>query len=172
MKKYLAPLVAGFSIGVIENVPVLGNMACCILLPLASYYALVLDQKANKNYDYIPYSKGLLFGFLTGVFATAFGSLIDLLLTYVFKSNNFTVVANEFVKSLQDFPLDAQLKKQMTDTLLKAKDDIATYGFSFFYAVIFTLDQLFINSIFGSIGGLVGTKLINSSKDRNLNNPN
>lgn len=172
MKKFLAPLICGFSIGVIQNVPIFGSFSCCILLPLAAYYSLILDQKANKNSDYIPYTKGLLFGFLTGVFAALIGSAIDITLTLIFKSNSFSMMVNDFIRTLQDFPLEAQLKKQMADMLIKAKEDIALHGFSFFYTFSMTIDQLFVNSIFGSIGGLIGVKIINAGKDRNNNNLN
>lgn len=170
MKKFLAPLICGFSIGIIQNVPVIGNFTCCILLPMAAFYALILDQKATKNYDRIPYTKGLLFGFLTGVFAAVIGSALDILLTLIFKSNNFSLLANDFIKTMDEFPLDPQVKKQVFDLLLKAKDDIVQYGFSLFYTFSFTIDQLFINSIFGCIGGLIGAKVLNSNKNKNLNN--
>ena len=139
---------------------------------MAAYFALVLDQKATKNFDRIPYSKGLLFGFLTGVFAAVIGSSIDIILTLIFKSNNFSMSAEDFIKTMSDFPLDAKLKKQMFDILIKAKEDISQYGFSLFYTFSYTIDQLFINSIFGSIGGLIGARILNSNKDRNYNNQN
>lgn len=170
MKKILAPLICGFAIGVVQNVPIFGSFSCCVLLPLAAYYSLILDQKANRNYDYIPYTKGLLFGFLTGVFAALFGTFLDVILTLIFKSNNFTMMINDFVKSIESFPLDPAMKKEVADILIKAKDDITQYGFSLFYTFSLTIDQLFINSIFGSIGGLIGVKIINTNKNRNSNN--
>jgi hypothetical protein len=172
LKKYLAPILCGFCVGIIQNVPIAGNFTCCVILPVAAFYSLQLDRKANKDFGYIKYSKGLLFGFLTGVVAALLGSFIDILLTYVFKSNSFSMMANDFVKTLQEFPLDSALKKQMSDVILQAKDDITRYGFSTFYTFSWTIDQLFINSIFGSIGGLVGAKIINSKKDKETNNQN
>jgi len=165
-------MICGFAIGIVQNVPIFGNFTCCILLPLAAYYSLILDQKATKNYNIIPYTKGLLFGLLTGVFAAIVGSFLDIILTLVFKSNNFTMMINEFVKTLEEFPLDAQLKKQMSDIFLNAKEEITTRGFSFFYTLSITIDQLVINSIFGSIGGLIGAKIINNNRERNINNQN
>lgn len=172
MKKYLAPVICGFAVGVIQNVPIIGNFSCCILLPMASFYSLLLDQKANNNYEYIRYSKGLFFGFLTGIFAALIGSGIDIMLTLFFKSNNFSMYVTDFVKTLEEFPLDAQLKKQMSDILIQAKNDIVKHGFSFFYTFSFTIDQLFINSIFGGIGGLIGAKILNSNKNKTYNNQN
>lgn len=172
MKKYLAPILCGFCVGVIQNVPIVGNFTCCLILPLAAFYSLQLDQKANKNYDYIKFSKGLLFGFLTGAVAALMGSFLDVILTFVFKSNSFSLMANDFIKMLDDFPFDAQVKKQMSDIILQAKNDITRYGFSAFYTFSWTIDQLFINSVFGSIGGLIGVKIINSRKDKEKNNYN
>jgi hypothetical protein len=172
VKKFLAPLICGFAIGIIQNVPIIGNFTCCILLPAAAFYSLLLDQKATKNFGRIPYSKGLMFGFLTGVSAAVIGSGIDIILTLIFKSNNFSMMANDFVKTMDEFPLDSQTKKQVFDLILKAKDDIIQYGFSFFYTFSYTIDQLFINSVFGCIGGLVGTKILNSNRNKNLNNQN
>ncbi|MBA4319524.1 MAG: hypothetical protein C0412_14070, partial [Flavobacterium sp.] len=172
LKKYLAPLLCGFSVGIIQNVPIVGNFTCCVILPIAAFYSLVLDRKANNYSGSIKYSKGLLFGFLTGAIAAFFGSFLDVMLTYFFKNNNFTLMVNDFIRTIDEFPLDIQLKKQMSDILLQAKEDITRNGFSAFYTISFTIDQLFINSIFGCIGGLVGTKILNSKKDRENNNQN
>ena len=172
MKKYFAPIICGFSIGIIQNIPIIGSFSCCILLPLAVFYSLVLDQKATKNYDTIKYTKGLLFGLLTGLAAALIGSTIDIILTLMFKSNSFTESIDMAIQKFEEFPLDASLKKLAADTLLGAKDDILKYGFSLFYTFSMFVDQIIINSIFGPIGGLIGVAILNSNKNRRNNTRN
>ena len=163
MKKYLSSFVTGFGAGVLQVVPVAKSFACCIIIPVAAYIAIVLDQKANNNSSsQIKVSKAAVIGLLTGIYAALFGSFFDLLITFLTKNNDIIAVYPEFQKLLNDFPVTEQFKEEILNLYASVIDQIKDTGFSFLYALSILFNNLNINSIFGLVGGLVGVQIINS----------
>ena len=163
MKKYLSSFVTGFGAGVMQVVPVAKSFACCIIIPVAAYMALVLDRKANNNSNaQIKVSRAAIIGLLTGVYAALFGSFFDLLITFLTKNNDIIAVFPEFQKLLNDFPITEQFKEEIMSLYTSVIDQIKATGFSLLYALSILFNNLIINSIFGLVGGLVGAQIINS----------
>ena len=65
-KKYISPIIFGFVAGVLMVVPVIKSLGCCLLLPVAAVFSLVLEQKANNDYTKLDIKKGVIFGLITG----------------------------------------------------------------------------------------------------------
>ena len=74
MKRLLPVLIAGFVAGLIEIIPVVKSFTCCILIPIATYYAMTLEIKGNKKETPFTVSEGLRFGVLTGIFGAFFAT--------------------------------------------------------------------------------------------------
>ena len=59
------------------------------------------------------------------------------------------------------------MKEEVLNLMKGVVDSIRESGFSFLYAVSITFNNLVVNSIFGIIGGLIGTKVINARNSEN-----
>ena len=46
--KYLPSLVTGFVAAVLISIPFIKHVGCCVIVPFAAVYALILDVKLNK----------------------------------------------------------------------------------------------------------------------------
>ena len=167
MKKYLSAFVVGFGAGVMQVVPVAKSFACCIIIPLAAYFDLMLDQKANKSINTImPVSRAVIIGLLTGVYAAFFGSFFDVFITFITKNNDIIAVFPEFQKMLTNFPITEELRNEILNLYSSVIDQIKNTGFSFLYSLSILINNLIINAIFGLIGGVVGVQIINSRTKR------
>ncbi|MEW6194577.1 MAG: hypothetical protein AB1521_05405 [Bacteroidota bacterium] len=168
MRKYISPFVCGFGAGVLQVVPVAKSLACCFIIPLAAFLSLYLELKANPSSVQIQLKKGLIFGLLTGLFAALFGSFFDIFITLLTKNNDIVAAFPELQKMINGFPLSEELKKEVLRLFNSVRNEILRYGFSPLYTISVLINNLVINSIFGMIGGLVGTQVINS-KFKNQN---
>lgn len=162
MKKYFAPLICGFGAGVLQIVPLVKSFSCCMILPLAALISLLLDQRATKNFDKIPMKKAVLFGLFTGLFAALFGSVFEILITLLTKHNDIISTFPDLQKMVQNFPLSEEIKTEVLKLFISVRDDILKNGFSLLYTFSVFFNNLIVNSIFGSVGGIFGAQIINS----------
>jgi hypothetical protein len=165
LKKYLPTIVCGFAAAVLATIPGIKNFSCCLLVPGAAVFSVFLDKKITHSTEKISLGQGIGFGFLTGVVATFFITLFEMLVTYFTKTNDF----------IQSLPQSEMLMRQwnlgpLIDDSLKLMrtmaNEIERSGFSVFYLVLIFFSNFLINSIFGMIGGALGMRLAN----RNVKN--
>ncbi|MEW6507117.1 MAG: hypothetical protein AB1432_05150 [Bacteroidota bacterium] len=168
MKKYISSFVSGFGAGVLHVVPVAKSISCCLIVPLASFIALVLDKKANPTADKITMKKGALIGLFTGLYAALFGTLFDLFITLVTKNNDIVSMMPELQKMISTLPISETLRTEVINLYENVRNDIMQYGFSLLYALSIIINNTVVNSVVGIIGGLVGAQVIN----QRLNNRN
>ena len=166
LKKYLPTLVCGFGAAVLSTVPGIKNFSCCLLVPGAAVFSILLDKKINHTDEKVTLGKAFGFGFLTGLSATVFITFFEMLLTYFTKSNDF----------IQALPQTELLMKQwnlgtMVDESLKLMKsmgkEVEKTGFSFIYLFLILSSNFITNTIFGMIGGALGMSLINRKKNQN-----
>lgn len=162
MKKYLAAVICGFGAGVLQIVPLVKNFSCCMILPLAAFISLLLDQRSTRNFEKIPMKKALLFGLFTGLFAALFGSTFELLITFITKHNDVIASFTELQRVVQDLPLSNEIKNEIQNIFQSIREDILKNGFSLLYTFSIVVNNFLVNSIFGSVGGLMGAQIINS----------
>lgn len=162
MKKYLSAFVCGFGAGVLQIVPVAKSFSCCLIIPVAAYLALVLERKSKKITGESSVKFGVIIGLLTGLYAAIFGSVFELLITFITKTNDLVAAYPELHKMIYDFPLSEDLKAHVTQLLSSVIDSITTTGFSWLYAFSLLFNNFLVNMIFGMIGGLIGVQIINS----------
>ena len=160
IKKYLPAIVCGFAAAVLSTVPGIKNFSCCLLVPGAAVFSLILDKKINHYTDNVSIGKGIGFGFLAGVVATFFITLFEMLLTYFAKTNDFVQSLPQSEILMQQWNLGPLVNESMKIIKSMAKD-IEKTGFSFLYLIMILMSNFITNSIFGMIGGALGIKLIN-----------
>ncbi|MCB9259352.1 MAG: DUF4199 family protein [Ignavibacteriales bacterium] len=162
MKKYLPALVAGFGAGVLHVVPLTKSLTCCLVVPIAAFIAIMLDQRANNLTGEYELKKGAMLGLLTGIFAALFGSFFDLFITFVTKNNDIITAFNELNSVLDSFPVPNHIKEEVINLMQSVVESIKETGFSALYALSVIFNNFIVNSIFGVIGGIVGTKILNA----------
>lgn len=168
MKKYLSPLIVGFGAGVLSIVPVAKSFGCCLIIPVAAFISLLLDQKANNNYSKIEIKKGLIFGLVTGLCAAFFGSIFDFFITFVTKNNDLVATFSELQKIISEFPISEALKEEVMSLLGGVVDSIRTSGFSLLYTFSVLANNILLNSVFGMLGGIIGVQILNSRSHKHL----
>lgn len=162
MKKYFPALVAGFGAGVLHIVPLTKGLTCCLVVPIAAVIAIMLEQKANGNLKIIELKRGVILGLLTGVFAALFGSFFDIMITFITKNNDIILAFNEMNDILDTFPVPENVREEVINLMGSVVEAIKETGFSSIYAISIIFNNLIVDSIFGLIGGLAGTKILNS----------
>lgn len=162
MKKYLPAIVAGFGAGVLHVVPITKALTCCLVIPLAAAAAIMLEQKANRIIGEFPLKRGVILGILTGLFAALFGSFFDIFITFVTKSNDLLFAFNELNDLIESIPVPENVKQETLTLMKSVTDEIRETGFSSLYAFAILFNNLLVDLIFGAIGGLAGTKILNA----------
>jgi hypothetical protein len=170
VKKYLPSLVCGFGAGVLQIVPFIKSFSCCMIMPLAAFLALILEQRSTNYFGSIPLKKALLIGLLTGLFAAVFGSVFELFITYITKQNDIMATLPELQRMINSFPVTDDIRREVLNLFQSIKNDILYNGFSWFYTLSVLLNNFIINSIFGTVGGLIGSRIINNRSNNSQNN--
>jgi hypothetical protein len=159
-KKYLPTLICGFAAAVLATVPGIKNFSCCLLVPGAAVFSIFLDKKVSQSDQKVNLGKALGFGFLTGVFATIFITLFEMLLTYFAKTNDFVQSLPQSELLLRQWNL-GPIFNDSIDLMKSMAKQIEKTGFSVLYLLLIFFSNFLINSIFGMIGGALGMSLVN-----------
>ncbi|MBK9099612.1 MAG: hypothetical protein IPM14_16175 [bacterium] len=159
-KKYLSALVCGFGAAVLTTIPGMESIACCTLVPIAAGLSIFIYKKSQPGIIKINTGSGILVGVLTGVIAALFASFFEVIITYLTKSSDLVVSmpqAEQLVKDMNFGPA----AEQSLEVLRRVVNEIQTTGFSFLYTILITITNLITYSIFGILGGIIGTAIIN-----------
>ncbi len=167
MKKYLPVLVTGFAAGVLHIVPFLKGLTCCLVVPAAAYFAIILEHKSNKMTGEFDLKKAAVLGLLTGIVAAVFGSFFEVFVTFITKNNAILNSFNEINQSVNSLPFSDAVKEEVLTIMNSVAASIRETGFSPLYSISILVNNLIVNPIFGLIGGLVGAKVLNSKIQRN-----
>ena len=159
-KKYLSALVCGFGAAVLTTIPGIESVACCLLVPVASGFSIGLYKKSHPDILKIQTGTGVLLGLLTGVFAALFASAFEVILTFITKTNDLIVAMPQTEKLIRDMNL-GQAAEESLKVLRQMANEIQSKGFSLLYSVMITLANLITYTIFGMLGGVLGTAIIN-----------
>ncbi len=161
MKKILPALVAGIIVGLVEIIPVVKSLTCCILIPIATYYAMTLEIKGNKKETPFTIGEGIRFGILTGIFGAFFTVFFDSFLTFILKTNDFVSVFPQMQNFFDELGMPEVSKQEVLSILQGIVEDIKEYGFSPVYSFAMLVSGTILNIIFGLLGGLIDVKFIN-----------
>jgi len=164
-KKYLSALVCGFGAAVLTTIPGMESIACCTLVPIAAGISIFLYKKSNPEISKIRTGTGILIGVLTGIIAALFASGFEVIITYLTKSSDLVVSmpqAEQVVKDLNFGPA----AEESLNILRQMIVEIQTKGFSFLYTILITITNLITYSIFGILGGVIGTAILNKRNQK------
>ena len=164
--KYLPSLVTGFGAGVLSVVPLLKSFACCLIVPAAAYFSIVLYQRSKNLDEMIPTSKAVFLGIFTGIFAALFATTFEVMITLFTKHNDLIEAFGNMQNMINSFPIDDSTKQQVLDLIGNVAEDIKQTGFSFIYTITILFNNLIVNTIFGLVGGIIGLQVINSKYKR------
>ena len=103
-----------------------------------------------------------MIGLMTGIYAAIFGTALDLIITLITKNNDLIAAFPELQRMVSGFPLDQNIKNEILSLFQKVRSEILLYGFSWLYTISVLINNFVVNTIFGSIGGLIGAQIINS----------
>ncbi|MHB8579653.1 MAG: DUF4199 domain-containing protein [Ignavibacteriaceae bacterium] len=160
-KKILPSLVCGFGAAVLTTVPVLKNIGCCLIVPVAAFLSLFLDNRINKSLPPIDFKKAIAFGILTGIFAAFFSTLFDVLITFISHTNDYIDALPQTESLMNSYKLTGPLFDQTISMLRSMAKQIQTNGFSLLYTFMIFVTNIFIDLIFGIFGGLLGMSFLN-----------
>ncbi len=164
-KKYLPALVSGFGAAVLTTIPGVESFACCLVVPIASGVSIALYKKSQPEILKIETGTGLMLGFLTALFAAIFASSFEILITYLTRTSDLSVSMPQAEQLIREMNLGTAAEESI-EILKQMITDIQTTGFSFLYSILIALTNLISFTIFGLLGGLVATAIINK---RNIN---
>lgn len=159
-KKYLSALVCGFGAAVLTTIPGVQTIACCLLVPIASVISIFLYKKSQQDLLKIQTGTGIFLGLLTAVFAALFASGFEIIITYITRTSDLVTSMPQAEKVVKDMNLGPAAEESMK-VLKQMISEIQSKGFSFLYAFLITTTNLITYSIFGMLGGLIGTAVIN-----------
>lgn len=160
MNKYSPALLLGFAAGAINFIPGMRTFGCCIIVPSATIFALYIHQKINGFETKIDVKNAIFFGLITGIFSAVFSTFFDTISTYLTNTNQFVENIHQIELAIAQFNL-SEFSKEIVEILTLIENEIKTTGFSLIYTFINFINNLFMDIIFGIIGGLIGMSLIN-----------
>jgi hypothetical protein len=163
LKRYLPTFIAGFGAAVLSIVPGIKSFSCCLIVPGAAILALILDQRVNKNSERIAAGKAIMFGFMTGLFATIFITTLDVLITFITKTNDFIEALPQSESLIRELKF-GQMAEESLKLMKQMAKQIQKTGFSPLYLFILFTSNFITNTLFGIIGGFVGMGLLNKRK--------
>lgn len=162
-KKYLPALVCGFGASVLTIIPGLESFACCLVVPVAAAISIGLFKKSHPEVLRIDTRTGVLLGLYTGLFAAIFASCLEIILTFITKSNDLVLAIPQMEAVINELNLGPEaeasikiIKQMVAETQLT--------GFSLLYSVLITFSNLLTYSIFGMLGGTLGVLIIRKRK--------
>jgi hypothetical protein len=161
--KYFPPLVCGFGAAVISTIPGVKSIGCCLIIPVAAWLSLVLNEKINKVKPPVTAVNALFFGLLTGLFAAIFSTGFDIIMTLIMHTNDFVQTLPQTESVVKAWNL-GQLWTETSALLHRMSNEIQNNGFSLIYTISILFSNLIIDSIFGIIGALIGMSIQNKRK--------
>jgi hypothetical protein len=156
---FLPALVAGFAAGVASIVPVLSNLSCCIMIPLASFFAMYLYNRASGRY-YIEFRHASAIGILTGITSAVFATFFLVLLSYINKTNDFVDNLPQTEIAIQELEL-GPIFQQSFELMKHMGKEIKETGFSLFFTIGMLFSNLIVNTVFGFLGAILARNFFN-----------
>jgi len=161
MKNKLSPaIVCGFGAAVLGTIPGVKSLGCCLLLPASTVLGLYFYLKITSFSKSITPKTALFIGLITGLSSAFFSGFFDIIITYIFHSNDLVYSLPQVEILLSSYNL-GDIGKQTIDLMRNMSKEISTTGFSLLYSMYLLTSNIFVDSIFGMIGGLLGMSIFN-----------
>mgnify|MGYP006943052193 FL=1 len=158
--KYSPAFVTGFGAAVLTTIPGFKDFACCMLIPAAAILALYFDQKINRFESKISVGDAVLFGLFTGVFTAFFGTLFELIVTYLTHTHEIVKLLPQVEIAIAELNIGDAAENSI-NLMRNIAKEITENGYSIALTSLLLFSNLFIYILFGMMGGLIGLTLIN-----------
>ena len=159
-KDYIPAIICGFGAAVLTTIPGFKNIGCCLVVPVASFVAIVLYKKTNQLDEKIAVSKAIILGLVTGIVAALFSTFFDLLITYITHTNEFIAGLPQTELIMNDLNMGPIMDESLKLIKQMAKD-IEANGFSVLYTIMIFISNILTFTIFGILGGAIGVAILN-----------
>jgi hypothetical protein len=146
-------LLGGLVIGVLSALPVIsmGNCLCCAWVILGGMTATYLLQQAQPGP--VEAADGAIAGLLAGLFGAVVGSLVSIPIQMLMGPMNGDLLRRILEQGGSDMP------GEMRTTI----ESLTRGGVGGALMIVGLVTSLFVNAIFGAIGGLLGTVIFKPS---------
>ena len=159
--KLYPSLISGFGAAVFISIPGAKTFACCLFVPIAAAVSLYLYRRSTNDKERLSTGTGLMFGLITGLFAALFGTGLEVLITFLTKTNELVANLPQTETILRQMNL-GEAGEQSLALLKEMAKEIQQKGFSPLLFTVIFITNLISFVIFGLIGGGVATAIINS----------
>jgi hypothetical protein len=106
-----------------------------------------------------------MLGLFTAIFAALFASGFEIIITYLTRTSDLVTSLPQAESVIKDMNI-GQAADDAMELLKQMVAEIQSKGFSFYFSLIITLTNLISYSIFGMLGGVVATAIINKRNIR------
>jgi hypothetical protein len=173
-KYFLPALVTGFAAAVVSAIPFFSKIACCLVIPVAGIFSVILYKKSNQGGDdFLSKGNAVVLGFYTGLIAAFFTAIIEVLIILFTGTNEFIYMLPELESQLiqleKDFANFPFIKDAVDQSLIMYRgmaEDIQNNRFSLGYTILSFLSSLFMNSVFAPLGALLGLAITNKNSSK------
>jgi len=149
----LTPALAGGAVmAVLSSVPIIsiGNCICCLWILLGGAVAVIIYNRGLPEGQSVNGGEGAVLGLLAGIFGALFGTI----LSYLFMSLGDMGMTKNILRGIMERQND--LSPELENFLRNFEEGRA---FSPGFILISLFASLFVNIVFGALGGLIGASL-------------
>jgi hypothetical protein len=150
-------LAGGAFIGLLSSLPLLnmGNCCCCMWVLAGGVLAAYLYERKLPPEMEFSGGDGAIVGLIAGVFGALFGSLLNYIMIGVLDMNP----ARDFLEMLTE--AGDNVPEEVSDYLSEFEDPS---NMSSAFAVIGLIFSLIVNSIFATVGGIIGASILKKKR--------
>ena len=161
MKNKLSPaIVCGFGAAVLTTIPGVKSLGCCLILPAATVLGIYFYLRITSYSERVTTKTAMIIGLVTGLSSAFFSVFFDVMITYLFRTNDLVFSLPQIEILLGAYNL-GEIGEESIALLRRMSNDIITSGFSITYIWFLFFNNIIIDSIFGIIGGLIGMSFFN-----------
>lgn len=157
--KLVPALIGGAAIAVLSSVPFInmGNCLCCMWVLFGGGLAVYFYSKDLPPEMELTMGDGVLVGLLAGLFGALFGSVLN----YAFMAMGSMFPMQDFVQEMLESQDDIPIEVHEMFDELGGEDMISPM-----FAVIGLGFSLIIDSLFATIGGMIGTVIFRKKREQ------
>ena len=161
--KLTPALIGGAVIGILSTLPIinLGNCLCCMWILTGGFVGTYLYSRSLQPGYNLSGGVGAIVGLLSGIFGALFGAFLSYFLMAVLGFNPGRHIIESMLESKRN------ISPEMRELLERIHEKEEINPFFVFIGLFFSL---ILNSIFGTIGGIIGAAVF--KKRENLEKTN
>jgi hypothetical protein len=155
-------LIGGAVIGILTTIPGINCLCCMWIIFGGGLAAYIYWRKLPVDIEFNT-GEGALIGLLAGIFGALFSTLIHYLFLALIGFDSGHENFDSWISSNEDIPVEIE---EFIRSFFEEQSS------STFFTIIYIFFSLIINSIFGTLGGIIGANLFSKKKksENHMNN--